>query len=65
MTTTKVHLVNQMKRMNRYLVKLSFLSAVIYFKNCNTKHIFTQFHSVPVQEILLLLSNVSNRFSLS
>ena len=49
----KVNLVSQMKRMNRYLIKLLFLSAVIYFKNVNTKHILTQFHSAPVQKIFI------------
>ena len=50
MTMTKVNLMNQMKRMNRYFIKLLFLSAIIYFKNFKTKHILTQFHSAPVQE---------------
>ena len=50
MTMTKVNLINQMKRMNRYFIKLLFLSTVIYVKNFNTKHILTQFHSAPVQE---------------
>ena len=38
------------ERMNRYFIKLLFLSAVIYFKSFNTKHILTQFHSAPVQK---------------
>ena len=38
------------ERMNRYFIKLLLLSAVIYFKRFNTKHILTQFHSVPVQK---------------
>ena len=50
MIMTEMNLVNQMKRMNRYFIKLLFLSAVIYFKNFNTKHILIQFHSTPVQE---------------
>ena len=50
MTMTKVNLVNQMKRMKRKFIKLLFLSAVIYFKNFNTKHIFTQLDSAPVLE---------------
>ena len=50
MTMTKVNLVNQMKTMDRYFIKLLFLSVVIYFKNFNTKHIFRQFHLAPVQE---------------
>ena len=50
MTMTKVNLVNQMKTMNRYFIKLLFLSAVIYFRNFNTKHVLTQFRLAPVQE---------------
>ena len=50
MTMTKVNLVSQMKRKNRNFIKLLFLSAVIHFKNFNTKHILTQFHLSPVQE---------------
>ena len=46
----KVNLVNQLKRMNGYFIKLLFQSAVIYFKSFNTKHILTQFHSTPVQK---------------
>ena len=65
MTTTKVNLVNQMKRMNKYFIKLLFVSAVIYFKNFNTKQILTQFHSAPVQENLLMLYTISICFSLS
>ena len=37
MTTTKVNLVNQMKRMIRCFIKLFFQSTVIYFKNFNAK----------------------------
>ena len=33
-----------------------FLSAVIYFKSFNTKHILTQFHSDPVQKNFISLS---------
>ena len=44
MTMTKVNLVNQMKRMKRKFIKLLFLSAVIYFKNFNTKHIFKKLY---------------------
>ena len=35
--TTKVNLVNQMKRMIRCFIKLFFQSTVIYFKNFNAK----------------------------
>ena len=38
------------ERMNRYFIKLLFLSAVIYFKSFNTKHTLTQFHLAPVQK---------------
>ena len=37
MTTTKVNLVNQMKRMIRCFIKLFFQSTVIDFKNFNAK----------------------------
>ena len=50
MTMTKVNLVNQMKKMKSLFLKLLFLTAVIYFKNFNTKHIFTKFHLASVQE---------------
>ena len=37
MTKTNVNLVSRMKRMNRYFIKLFFLSVVTDFKNFNAK----------------------------
>ena len=64
MTMMKVNLVNQMKRMNRYFIKLFFLSAVICFKNVNAKtHPYIISLDPCSSKILLLLSNISNHFS--
>ena len=53
------------ERMNRYFIKLLFLPAVVYFKSFNTNTSLHNFIRPLFRKMLLLLSFISNRFSLS